>query len=240
MDIEKVKQRAREYVELEADTKVKGIEYEQTFELFGKEDVAFSVKTTDEEFPEWWVIGGSTPINLYPKSKYDSVDETFSLHTGLMMRLKDRQFRADKNKPKEIGKDAFISHASEDKNGFVEPLAKQLDVLGVDIWYDGFELSVGDSLRKSIDRGLVNSRYGIVVLSEAFFDKNWTEYELNSLVTIENDLGEKVILPIWLEVTKADVMKYSPSLADRVALKSTELSIKEIAEKLNKEIATEY
>lgn len=67
--------------------------------------------------------------------------------------------------------DAFICHASEDKESFVRPLAEELSRRGLRIWYDEFTLKVGDSLRKSIDRGLAESDYGIVVLSPNFFQK---------------------------------------------------------------------
>lgn len=116
--------------------------------------------------------------------------------------------------------DAFISHASEDKEDFVRPLAEALIEAGFDIWYDEMTLKVGDSLRQSIDRGLSQSRFGIVVLSTAFFSKNWTQYELNGLVTREMT-GGKVILPIWHKVSKDDVLAYSPTLADKVAINSS-------------------
>lgn len=128
--------------------------------------------------------------------------------------------------------DLFISHASEDKDEFVRPLAEALTALGLRVWYDEFQLRVGDSLRRSIDRGLANSRYGVVVLSSSFFAKNWPQYELDGMVTREMN-GVKVVLPIWHKVTKNEVMEYSPSLADKVALNSSLLSIEEIAKQLN-------
>src|ERR1051325_3140270 len=76
--------------------------------------------------------------------------------------------------------DAFICHASEDKDDLVRPLAEGLMKLGHKIWYDEFQLRVGDSLRRSIDKGLARSRFGIVVLSPSFFAKNWPQYELRS------------------------------------------------------------
>jgi hypothetical protein len=127
--------------------------------------------------------------------------------------------------------DLFISHASEDKEEFVRPLAEALQALGVDVWYDEFQLKVGDSLRRSIDKGLANSRFGVVVLSSAFFEKNWPQYELDGMVAREMN-GVKVILPIWHRVTKDEVMRYSPTLADRVALNSSIKSIREIAGEL--------
>lgn len=127
--------------------------------------------------------------------------------------------------------DFFINHASEDKDDFVEPLAKKLEELGRKVWYDDFVLTVGDSLRSSIDRGLANSKYGIVILSSYFFAKNWTQYELNGLVAREVE-GDKVILPIWHKVTKNEVLEHSPSLADKIALNSSLKSVDEIASEL--------
>ena len=75
--------------------------------------------------------------------------------------------------------DVFISHASEDKEDFVKPLVEALQASGYRVWYDDFTLKIGDSLRRSIDNGLKNSRYGIVIFSSAFFAKNWTQYEVD-------------------------------------------------------------
>ena len=129
--------------------------------------------------------------------------------------------------------DAFISHASEDKEGFVRPLAEALVEAGFSIWYDEMTLTVGDQLRRSIDRGLSASRYGIVVLSTAFFSKNWPNYELDGLVTREMAGGGKVILPIWHKVSKDEVMAYSTSLADKVAINSSISGREEIVNQLS-------
>jgi hypothetical protein len=117
--------------------------------------------------------------------------------------------------------DAFLSHASEDKSTFVEPLAHELTKLGLKIWYDRFSLRVGDSLHDSIELGLSNSLYGVVVFSPAFFAKNWTRAELNGLFAREMD-GRKVILPIWHQLSRADVLKVLPIMADKVALQSSD------------------
>src|SRR5690348_16534827 len=61
--------------------------------------------------------------------------------------------------------DVFISHASEDKQEIAAPLAAKLTQRGIAVWYDDFSLKIGDSLRASIDNGLINSRYGVVILS---------------------------------------------------------------------------
>ncbi len=129
--------------------------------------------------------------------------------------------------------DIFISHASEDKKDFVEPIAIKLKELGFNVWYDKFTLKIGDSLREKIDEGLANSRYGTIVISTAFIDKakNWTGYELNSMVAREMN-GHRMILPIWHKVSKDDVINFSPALADRLALSSSTYSIDEIAKEI--------
>ena len=64
--------------------------------------------------------------------------------------------------------DVFISHASEDKETFVRPLAELLRNEHIEVWYDEFSLKLGDSLRQTVDLGLSRSRYGVVVLSPVY------------------------------------------------------------------------
>lgn len=117
--------------------------------------------------------------------------------------------------------DFFICHASEDKESFVRPLAEALRRENLEVWYDEFALKLGDSIRRSLDKGLNQSRFGVVVLSKAFFDKQWTQYELDGFVEREMKGRDKVILPIWHGITHADVLKYSPSLTGRKAVLSS-------------------
>ena len=115
--------------------------------------------------------------------------------------------------------DVFISHAWEDKEAFARPLARALEAKGLRVWFDKFTLRVGDSLRRSIDRGLAQSRYGVVILSPNFFAKEWPQKELDGLAAREMS-GEKVILPVWHNITAEQIREYSPTLADRVAVLS--------------------
>lgn len=233
LNLRELKRRAKEYVEQEGRMTVKSVRFARRFTLFGMEDVALVVQTADKKDPIWWVIGGSSPMNLYSRKSFPEVDVAYTFHTGLMLRVQDSNFDESRTAPVEIGYDAFISHASEDKEKIVKPLADALTKLGFRVWYDEFELTVGESLRQSIDQGLATSRYGIVVLSNAFFEKNWPQYELNGLVAREMD-GRKVILPIWHGVEKEDVLRFSPPLADKVAVKSSRMSVRGIAKELAK------
>jgi hypothetical protein len=115
----------------------------------------------------------------------------------------------------------FICHVWEDKADLVEPLAQALRS-DFDVWYDNFQLAVGDSLLKKITEGLLSCDFGIVVLSKAFFGKKkWAENELAGLFALETTT-RKIILPIWKDVTAEDVKAYSPILADRVAASASQ------------------
>lgn len=113
--------------------------------------------------------------------------------------------------------DAFISHAWEDKEDIARPLAEALSRRGLRVWYDEFTLRVGDKLLRSIDHGLTNSRYGVVILSPDFFTKEWAQKELAALAAREVS-GRKVILPVWHNITAEQIREYSPILADRLAV----------------------
>lgn len=131
--------------------------------------------------------------------------------------------------------DAFICHATEDKNSIVRKLAENLLKKGYNIWYDEFSVKIGDSLRESIDYGLKNSRYGIIILSKNFFKKPWSNYELNGLVAL-NIENPGILLPIWHEVTKQNILNYSPPLANILAIDTKNLNITKIVEKLEERL----
>jgi hypothetical protein len=120
--------------------------------------------------------------------------------------------------------DLFISHASEDK-AFVRPLAECLRRSRVAVWYDDFELKPGVGLRRSIDEGLKSSRFGLVVLSRAFFEKKWPQWELDGLVQLAMDREDASLLPLWLGIRHVDVAAFSPSLSNIVAITSNDPTV---------------
>lgn len=127
--------------------------------------------------------------------------------------------------------DVFISHASEDKPEVATPLAKALEAKGLNVWYDDFQLKLGDSLRRSIDAGISKSKFGVIVISEKFLSKGWTNYELDGIVS-RSVSGQQNILPIWHNITKQKIMNTSPSLADKVARSTATNTIDEIAHEI--------
>jgi hypothetical protein len=131
------------------------------------------------------------------------------LPTLMILHMKKKEF------------DVFISYASEARAGFVEPLAIALRRRGLKVWFDIFELRVGDSLRVSIERGLAKSKFGIVVFSPTFFKKNWPKAELNGLFAKEMAGKKNRILPILHEVKIRELLSRYPIQADKYALLST-------------------
>lgn len=93
----------------------------------------------------------------------------------------------------------LISHASEDKQRFVLPLAAKLRANGVDAWVDVWEINPGDSLiGKIFDEGLKNSQAMIVVLSRHSVEKPWVREELDAGMV--RKITEKIrLIPIRLD-----------------------------------------
>ncbi|MBT2498608.1 DUF1883 domain-containing protein [Agromyces sp. ISL-38] len=135
--------------------------------------------------------------------------------------------------PDETGQtwDVFISHASEDKAVVAIPLHDALSERGLKVWLDKGELRIGDSLRRKIDYGLAHSSFGIVVMSKSFFAKGWPQYELDGIVGL-SVAGKQRMLPIWHEISKDEVERESPSLADKIARTTATSTIAEIADEI--------
>ena len=131
--------------------------------------------------------------------------------------------------------DVFVSHAWEDKESFVDEFVDCLRELDLKVWYDKSEISWGDSMRKRIDEGLKKSTFGVAVLTPNYIadDKYWTKAELDGLFQLESING-KTLLPIWHNLTKKEVMEYSPIIASKLAMNTAMMTPKEIAEELKK------
>jgi hypothetical protein len=135
--------------------------------------------------------------------------------------------RNETEKPK-----AFISHDSRDKHSIAGPLALQLQKFMCPVWYDEFSLKIGDSLRNGIESGLKECPKCILVLTPNFLtNSGWGKREYDSIFTRELVEKQQVILPVWENVTVEEIYRYSPILADRVAV-SWSLGVEEVARRL--------
>ena len=163
--------------------------------ILQKQDLSGAIRTY---FEGLWTVVAPKPSTLVASSKPTQGSEPSPTH------------------------DVFISHASEDKDTIARPLYGALVAKGVVVWFDEATLELGDSLRRKIDEGLARCRYGIVILSPRFLAKEWPQRELDGLVARETASGEKAILPVWHDLDAATLRKYSPTLADRLAARSSE------------------
>jgi hypothetical protein len=116
--------------------------------------------------------------------------------------------------------DVFISYAHEDKETIARPLAHLLDSrFNLKVWFDEFELKIGDSVSEAINRGLRESRYGVVIISRAFMQKKWPQNELNALFALESNTQRR-ILPVWHDVQQEEVGAFNAVLLDRLAVEA--------------------
>ena len=125
--------------------------------------------------------------------------------------------------------DVFLSHANKDKEDFVEDLYKSLEKLGVNIFYDRKSLEWGDKWKERILEGTKKSEFAIIVISQNFFGREWTEKELNEFLNRQNRNGQKLVLPIIHNITNDDLRKKYPLVAAIQTVDSRKLSCDEIA-----------
>lgn len=159
-------------------------------------------------------------IFLYSENDISAEDRTYikqrSLELGRTVAIRDRHWANDRaagEKPL-----AFISHDSRDKVGIAEPLAIELAKMGIPVWFDKFSLTVGQSLRESIESGLRDCPHCVFVITPNFLaNGGWPKVEYGSIFTRELVERSNAILPVWHNVSRSDVYAYSPILADRFA-----------------------
>ncbi|MFC6094551.1 DUF1883 domain-containing protein [Saccharothrix lopnurensis] len=121
-------------------------------------------------------------------------------------------------------RDVFVLHVVEDRAEVARPLADALRARGASVWLDEFELAIGDSLAKRLERGLACSRFGVVVLSPGFFEPTAT-----GTPRVE---GDQVVLPVLHRITRVEALDGLPWLADLVVRGTSDRTVDEIAEEI--------
>lgn len=89
----------------------------------------------------------------------------------------------------------FLSHTSIDKP-FVEKLAKDLKRLGVNVWFDKWDIKVGDSITWKIEEGIGENEFFGIVLSPEALDSEWVKNELSAAWVKQTNGRKVVVLPI--------------------------------------------
>ncbi len=120
--------------------------------------------------------------------------------------------------------DFFISHATIDKEAVARPLADELKRLGRQVWYDETEITAGMDLAEAIAFGTQASLFGVLVVSDAFFGREWTESELKALS------GKNLFIVLHgIDVQHLERMR--PELAQRLWIPS-DIGIPSVARQL--------
>lgn len=173
----------------------------------------------DNEWTSATDIPTSTRVFIYSESQLTD-DQIFQLkqrgqQLGEKVQFRSTDHAAARNRSENPL--AFICHDSRDKVGIARPIALGLSKMLCPVWYDEYSLKVGDSLRRSIEKGLKECKKCILILSPNFLSNTgWSRTEFDSVFIRQILEGSDVVLPVWCGVTKQQVYEYSPSLPDRL------------------------
>lgn len=134
-------------------------------------------------------------------------------------------------------RDIFLCHAWDDRQGAANDLYNLLVSKGVSVWFSEKDVSLGATLMRTIDKGLANSRIGLVLVTPAFLlrlpKEGIADKELSAL------LHRNQLIPIVHNTTYEALREVSPLLGSRSGLDSAEESMSDIASKLAELIAFE-
>jgi hypothetical protein len=127
-------------------------------------------------------------------------------------------------------RDVFLCHAWDDRQGAAKELHDLLEQKGVKVWFSEKDVGLGVPLMRAIDKGLANSRIGIVLVTPALLrrlpSEGIADKELSALLA-----GERLV-PIVHQTTYDALRNVSPLLASRSGLSTAEETLAQVAEKL--------
>lgn len=130
----------------------------------------------------------------------------------------------------------FVSHSSDDKVDYVDDLVQEIKSLGITVFYDSDVISWGDNLKEKIDTGLKTCELAVIVISPSYFGREWTEYEIQTLLKRQDAEKNKLIMPILYNTSKEEFVKHYPLLKDILFKYSKSQSKKKLAAELKKEL----
>lgn len=128
-------------------------------------------------------------------------------------------------------RDAFLCHAWDDRQGIAKDLHDLLVARGVSVWFSENDVGLGKPLLRAIDKGLANSRIGIVMVTPALINRikgegSIAEMELSAL------LARNVLVPVVHGTTYEALRAVSPLLGSRSGLSTAEEPMANVAAKL--------
>ncbi len=127
-------------------------------------------------------------------------------------------------------RDVFLCHAWDDRQGVAKELHDLLEARGVRVWFSEKDLGLGVPMMRAIDKGLVNSRVGIVLVTPAMLRRlpaeGVADKELSALLRRER------LVPVVHETTYEELEKVSLLLASRAGLSTAEEPMADVAAKI--------
>lgn len=132
-------------------------------------------------------------------------------------------------------RDVFLCHAWDDRQGVAKELHDLLESRGVSVWFSEKDVGLGTPLLRTIDKGLANSRVGIVLVTPALLRRlpaeGIADKELSAL------LARDLLVPIVHGTTYEALREVSPLLGSRSGLSTAEESMADVAAKLAELVA---
>lgn len=133
-------------------------------------------------------------------------------------------------------RDVFLCHAWDDRQGSAKELHDLLEAHGVRVWFSEKDLGLGVPMMRAIDKGLVNSRVGIVLVTPAMLRRlpaeGVADKELSALLRRER------LIPVVHGTTYEELEKVSLLLASRAGLNTAEESMTDVAAKIAELVIT--
>lgn len=132
-------------------------------------------------------------------------------------------------------RDVFLCHAWDDRKGIAKQFHDLLEASGIKVWFSEKDVGLGVPLLRAIDKGLANSRVGLVLVTPSMLQRLPAEGIADKELSVL--LSRDRIIPIVHDTTYDDLRDVSPLLGSRSGLDTAEESIEEIVTKL-KELIT--
>lgn len=123
--------------------------------------------------------------------------------------------------------DVMISYSHADSKQVAKDLYEELTAYGLDVWYDGVQLNIGDNIQKSIDKALSKSDHAVIIMSPTYFE-GMSQLELGGLVQIHNDSDHNVLLPLLHKMGFEELREKSPSLAGIIGKEISEDNVADV------------
>ena len=171
------------------------------------------------------------------KARWSSVGSSVLYTTEEIRTLTPVRENVEKRSDKPDLRDVFLCHAWDDRKESAKELHDILESKGVSVWFSEKDVLLGSSLLREIDKGLVKSRVGIVLVTPLFLKRikgeGIADKELSAL------LARDLLIPIVHNTTYDELREVSPLLGSRSGLSTIEDSMEEIASKLAELVAPE-